>query len=189
MLPHQNSGGSILDGKDLIYEGIATRLDVVKFDPFSGHGRKRPDLRRDCDISSCSSNPVGVFMDGKDLIYEGIATSALPRFVCIFHDGKDLIYEGIATDPSCGICVSGRYRRKRPDLRRDCDPPGPCIFETFRSGRKRPDLRRDCDCSVRIRGSCVAGVFQGRKRPDLRRDCDTAMRYIKDHFSFWTEKT
>jgi len=61
------------DGKDLIYEGIAT-----------------------------GNYPDQVYVetqeDGKDLIYEGIATEK--GFSCcgsILEDGKDLIYEGIAT--------------------------------------------------------------------------------------------
>ncbi len=65
--------GKAADGKDLIYEGIATREWLHQ-----------------------SPGPAA---DGKDLIYEGIATldiffhiSSLTR-----KDGKDLIYEGIAT--------------------------------------------------------------------------------------------
>ena len=61
------------DGKDLIYEGIATQLLGIESFPTS--------------------------KDGKDLIYEGIATTRMIRQRAFGGriDGKDLIYEGIAT--------------------------------------------------------------------------------------------
>jgi len=39
--------GKAADGKDLIYEGIAT--DILVELEYLKHRRKRPDLRRDCD--------------------------------------------------------------------------------------------------------------------------------------------
>jgi len=44
------SSSVIIDGKDLIYEGIAT-LSMMSSIRGWRHGRKRPDLRRDCDIA------------------------------------------------------------------------------------------------------------------------------------------
>ena len=61
-------------------------------------GRKRPDLRRDCDLVQIESLSSGLPGDGKDLIYEGIATNNIHRRLRRhYFDGKDLIYEGIAT--------------------------------------------------------------------------------------------
>jgi len=57
-----------------------------------------------------------------DLIYEGIATSKVAGLLASVDETNDLIYEGIATQTYClRDNNSGKYRNKRPDLRRDCD--------------------------------------------------------------------
>ncbi len=64
------------DGKDLIYEGIATPNSQFPVFLLFVSGRKRPDLRRDCDTALFVS-VFALAFDGKDLIYEGIATLTL----------------------------------------------------------------------------------------------------------------
>ena|GEM_PF-5611566 len=59
-------------GKDLTFEGIATtltRLYPVNFIL----NRKRPDIRRDCDLHALHKYRLRVNI-GKDLTFEGIAT-------------------------------------------------------------------------------------------------------------------
>jgi len=74
-------------------------------------GRKRPDLRRDCDpLKHLTSIFTASVNDGKDLIYEGIATAhALDSLFHRIQDGKDLIYEGIATLPLSSQSLSGSF--------------------------------------------------------------------------------
>ena len=57
-------------------------------------------------------------------------------------DDKDLIYEGIATDVLIRIVVV-HWRRQRPDLRRDCDPPT-APRQTGTSNRDDKDLSGSC---------------------------------------------
>ncbi len=156
-----------------------------------GLGRKRPDLRRDCDEPlSFWILVVGAFQDGKDLIYEGIATGRVFASSAVIYllDGKDLIYEGIATNPLPGYVFrrSMRNRRKRPDLRRDCDCSAWPFGLTHYPRRKRPDLRRDCDPRQYL--LLNSNSSHRRKRPDLRRDCDSRTCSTDSSFPR-TEKT
>ncbi len=86
------------DGKDLIYEGIATVRTIFQV------RTENPD-GKDLIYEGIATFPSGLIIiyrikDGKDLIYEGIATHGVSPdklYQRETKDGKDLIYEGIAT--------------------------------------------------------------------------------------------
>jgi len=110
------------DDKDLIYEGIATKLPLFIFSPL--FGRQRPDLRRDCDF---------IFF--------------LLAFICLLlrRQRPDLRRD---CDPSLTPPYSMfSPRRQRPDLRRDCDQTSISPLHWYCFRRQRPDLRRDCDAA------------------------------------------
>ncbi len=82
------------DDKDLIYEGIATRMSNY-FDFPVGARRQRPDLRRDCDLWPSSILPTVPRRQRPDLRRDCDARWWL--ILIWYIDDKDLIYEGIAT--------------------------------------------------------------------------------------------
>jgi len=83
---------------DLIYEGIATTFDTLITDKVIIPRNKRPDLRRDCDLSS--------------------SRACCPQALFSGNKRPDLRRDCDTFKITNFIFASGN---KRPDLRRDCD--------------------------------------------------------------------
>ena len=163
----------IMDGKDLIHEGIETLFDFLVFNIRLDLWRKRPDSRRDWDVISISffsfteisetektwftkglrqSNRIFksemMFLSTeKTWFTKGLrrAKNNPPLFFGFCLDGKDLIHEGIETHQ-----IRGEYRRC-PGLKTEKTwftkglrlYLSMIIYTKPKKGRKRPDSRRD----------------------------------------------
>ncbi len=64
---------SMTEGKDLNWKGITTKITAIRH-PSGQVRRKRPELKRDYDVTARSTIPTTLNSEGKDLNWKGITT-------------------------------------------------------------------------------------------------------------------